>query len=179
MYSLSIRGGELQHHTTTNNINSTPSNAMPQSRKRRSRAPKWLRADDLIAEADATSTSEPESSADEAINLTGNASAQSLPRGMNMNAYAQQQPSSRQASRLQNTQKTAVGNGGWGSGGFGMICGGAAGGAAGGSGGGNVGGSGFGAGAPGLGSVQPRPQQLSGFAQVMGGGGQQGPIDMR
>lgn len=30
--------------------------------------------------------------------------------------------------------------------------------------------------APGLG---PRPTQLSGFAQVMGGGGSQAPIDMR
>nr|POE87715.1 isoform 3 of ccr4-not transcription complex subunit 2 [Quercus suber]POF00909.1 isoform 3 of ccr4-not transcription complex subunit 2 [Quercus suber] len=80
-------------------------------------------------------------------------------RTMNMNAYGSQP--SRQTPRLQNTQKTAgLGNvlagGGWG---MGLP---AANGAS---------GSAFG---PPV-STQPR---LSGFAQVMGGGGGQGPIDM-
>ncbi|CAK4033626.1 General negative regulator of transcription subunit 2 [Lecanosticta acicola] len=81
-------------------------------------------------------------------------------RSMNMNTYGPQQ-ASRQTPRLQNTQKPGLGGnnaGGWAfgppsSGGFG----------------------GLGA-APGLG--QARPGQLSGFAQVMGGGSGQGPIDM-
>jgi CCR4-NOT transcription complex subunit 2 len=84
-------------------------------------------------------------------------------RSMNMNTYPSQQPS-RQAPRLQNVNKSGLGNGagaGWG--GFGLP----------GSGGG-FGGLGS---APGLG--QGRPGQLSGFAQVMGGGSGQGPIDMR
>nr|POE54458.1 isoform 5 of ccr4-not transcription complex subunit 2 [Quercus suber] len=81
-------------------------------------------------------------------------------RAMNMNAYGSQP--SRQTPRLQNTQKTAgLGNvlagGGWG---MGLPAA---------NGGSN---SAFG---PPV-STQPR---LSGFAQVMGGGGGQGPIDMR
>lgn len=88
-------------------------------------------------------------------------------RSMNMNTYPSQQPS-RQAPRLQNVNKSGLGNGagaGWG--GFGLP----------GSGGG-FGGLG---GAPGLGQTTglARPGQLSGFAQVMGGGSGQGPIDMR
>lgn len=156
---------------------------MPQSRKR------WIRADNLIDDAEIVIaddniellTSDQDSSTDEGPTTTGSTSNQPTLRGMNMNAYAQQS-NSRQASRLQNTQKTAVGNGGWGN--FGMI--GAAGGQGGGAGTvaspgpGPGAGAGFGGvGAPGLGAAQSRPQQLSGFAQVMGGGGQQGPIDMR
>ena len=82
-------------------------------------------------------------------------------RSMNMNPS---QPGARQTSRLQNIQKTDLGNGSIGGGwGFGAPSS----------------GSGFGGlgAAPGLG--QARPGQLSGFAQVMGGGGGQGPIDMR
>ena len=77
-------------------------------------------------------------------------------------SYAPQSNTTRQAPRLQNTQKSALGNGtgGWGS--FGVP-------------GGGFGGLG---GAPGFGA-QGRPGQLSGFAQVMGGGSGQGPIDMR
>lgn len=85
-------------------------------------------------------------------------------RGMAMNQYGAQ-PSSRQTPRLQNTQKSGLGNGNAGAGwAFGAPASGNA----------------FGAlagGAPGLGQV--RPQQLSGFAQVMGGGSGQAPIDMR
>lgn len=80
---------------------------------------------------------------------------------MDMNNFGAQ-PAARTSSRLQNTQKSALGNGtGWG---FGLPSQGA--------------GGGFGAlgGAPGLGGPA-RP--LSGFAQVMGGGSGQGPIDMR
>lgn len=83
-------------------------------------------------------------------------------RGMNINTFGTQQ-GSRQTPRLQNTQKTGMaGNnaGGWA---FGPP-----------SSGGGFGGLG---GAPGLG--QPRQGQLSGFAQVMGGGSGQAPIDMR
>lgn len=83
-------------------------------------------------------------------------------RSMNMNTYASQQ-GARQAPRLQNTQKPGLGAnnaGGWA---FGPP-----------SSGGGFGGLG---GAPGLGPA--RPGQLSGFAQVMGGGSGQGPIDMR
>lgn len=76
-----------------------------------------------------------------------------------MNAYGSQV--SRQTPRLQNTQKTAglgnLGGGGWG---MGLPA------ASGGS------GSAFG---PAV-STQPK---LSGFAQVMGGGSGQAPIDMR
>jgi CCR4-NOT transcription complex subunit 2 len=100
-------------------------------------------------------------------------------RSMNMPSYASQQPqqpnsaSARQTPRLQNTQKPGLGNGtGWGFGlpnnsAGGAVPGGFAGAAAAGAALGN---------APGLG---PRPTQLSGFAQVMGGGGAQAPIDMR
>lgn len=91
-------------------------------------------------------------------------------RSLNMNTYpSQQQQPSRQAPRLQNVNKSGLGNGagaGWG--GFGLP---------GSSGGGAFGGLG-GAGAPGLGQNQGQPR-LSGFAQVMGGGSGQGPIDMR
>ena len=84
-------------------------------------------------------------------------------RSMNMNTFGSQQ-TSRPAPRLQNTQKSALANGnassGWA---FGAP-----------SSGGPFGGLGS---APGLGPS--RPGQLSGFAQVMGGGGAQGPIDMR
>ena len=100
--------------------------------------------------------------ADASASEAGSASQQPL-RSMGMNAYPAQQQS-RPVARLQNVNKSGLGNGagaGWG--GFGIP----------GSGGG------FGAlgGAPGL--SQGRPGQLSGFAQVMGGGGAQGPIDMR
>ena len=84
-------------------------------------------------------------------------------RSMNMNAYPSQQPS-RQAPRLQNVNKSGLGNGagaGWG--GFGLP-----------GAGGGFGGLG---GAPGL--AQARPGQLSGFAQAIGGGSGQPPIDMR
>ena len=114
------------------------------------RAYKWLLVNyDGNSEAD-TSDSE-----------AGSASQQPL-RSMNMSGYPSQQQS-RPAPRLQNVNKSGLGNGagaGWG--GFGI-----------------PGSGGFGAlgGAPGLG--QGRPGQLSGFAQVMGGGGGQGPIDMR
>lgn len=105
-------------------------------------------------------------STDHEIDQTGN-QAQAHPlsgRGMAMNQYGTQ-PSSRQTPRLQNTQKTGLGNGNAGAGwAFGApASGNAFGGLAG--------------GAPGL--PQGRPQQLSGFAQVMGGGSGQGPIDMR
>lgn len=84
-------------------------------------------------------------------------------RSMSMNTYASQQ-ASRQTPRLQNTQKTGLGNGNAGAGwAFGAPSGGGAFGALG--------------GAPGLG--QARPSQLSGFAQIMGGGGSQVPIDMK
>lgn len=130
---------------------------------------KWHRADDLVAYTTSASENEDtETSADESLPPAGSASAQQPLRGMNMNAYPSQ-AGARQTPRLQNTQKSAVGNGGWGSFGMGAQQG------------------GFG-GAPGMGGggqqqqqppQQARPSQLSGFAQVMGGGGQQGPIDMR
>jgi hypothetical protein len=99
-------------------------------------------------------------------------------RSMNMPAYAQQPPppnsaAARQTPRLQNTQKPGLGNGtGWG---FGLPNNSAGGAAPGGFAGAAAAGAALGA-APGLG---PRPTQLSGFAQVMGGGGAQAPIDMR
>ncbi|KAK3672040.1 transcriptional regulator [Recurvomyces mirabilis] len=79
-----------------------------------------------------------------------------------MNSFSATQPS-RQTPQLRNTPKSALGNGlgGWntaGSSGFGL--------------GGGLGG-GLGSGLGGA-----RPAQLSGFAQVMGGGSGQGPIDM-
>jgi hypothetical protein len=83
---------------------------------------------------------------------------------MNMSSYASQPQQSRPPPRLQNVNKSGLGNGaGTGWGGFGLP-----------GSGGTFGGLG---GAPGLG--QARPGQLSGFAQVMGGGSGQGPIDMR
>ena len=100
-------------------------------------------------------------------------------RSMNMPSYASQQPqqpnsaSARQTPRLQNTQKPGLGNGtGWG---FGLPNNSAGGAAPGGFAGVAAAGAALGS-APGLG---PRPTQLSGFAQVMGGGGSQAPIDMR
>nr|OQO26471.1 hypothetical protein B0A51_05706 [Rachicladosporium sp. CCFEE 5018] len=91
-------------------------------------------------------------------------------RSMNMPSFnaPSQAPQTRQpASRLQNTQKAPLGNGtSWG---FGLPAPGAAGGAGFGGGlGGGIGAAGAGRGLGGL----------SGFAQVMGGGGGQGPIDM-
>lgn len=105
-------------------------------------------------------------------------------RSMNMpgyNSQQQQQPGggARQTPRLQNTQKPGPGpglggnsTGGWG---FGLPNNSAGGNAPGGFAGAAAAGAALG-GAPGLG---PRPTQLSGFAQVMGGGGSQAPIDMR
>lgn len=130
-------------------------------RRYRPRKHKWQRVDETATDGDGAPDDiddEEEVSADEDPAIAGTASAQQPLRGMNMNAYPSQ-PGARQTPRLQNTQKTAVGNGGWGS--FGM------------------GGAGGFGGAPGLAQQQARPGQLSGFAQVMGGGGQQGPIDMR
>jgi len=99
-------------------------------------------------------------------------------RSMNMPSYGSQQPqqpnsaAARQTPRLQNTQKPGLGNGtGWG---FGLPNNSAGGAAPGGFAGAAAAGAALG-GAPGMG---PRPSQLSGFAQVMGGGGQ-APIDMR
>ncbi|KXS98501.1 hypothetical protein AC578_2620 [Pseudocercospora eumusae] len=103
--------------------------------------------------------SKSDTATDSGVDDAGN-QGQSL-RNISMNAFGNQQ-SSRPTPRLQNTQKTGLGNGNAGanwafgapsSGGFGGL-----------------------GGAPGLG--QPRPGQLSGFAQVMGGGGQP-QIDMR
>lgn len=78
-----------------------------------------------------------------------------------MNSLSGAQPQTRQGPQLRNTQKSALGNGlgGWNTAGSGF-----------GLGGGLGGGLGSGLGGS-------RPAQLSGFAQVMGGG--QGPIDMR
>lgn len=90
---------------------------------------------------------------DEDVDDTGS-QAQSL-RNMNMASFGAQ-PNARQNSRLQNTQKTGLGNGNAGAGwAFGAPA------------------SGSGFGAPGL----SRPP-LSGFAQIMGGGGQT-QIDMK
>lgn len=91
---------------------------------------------------------------DEGVDDIGSQS-QSL-RNMNMGSFGAQ-PNSRQNSRLQNTQKTGLGNGNAGAGwSFGAPA------------------SGSSFGAPGL----ARPGQLSGFAQIMGGGGQT-QIDMK
>lgn len=80
-------------------------------------------------------------------------------RSLNMNGFGVQQ-GARQTPRLQNTQKTGLGNGNAGANwAFGAP-----------SAFGSLSGS-----TPGL---AVRPGQLSGFAQVMGGGGAQGPIDM-
>lgn len=132
-------------------------NAMNRRSHRRGsrRKPAWRAANELALYYG--SSTEADTSGDEAGTAT-----QPL-RSMNMNAYASQ-PNTRPAPRLQNTQKSALGNGtgGWGS--FGMP-----------PSGGGFGGLG---GAPGFGG-QGRPGQLSGFAQVMGGGSGQGPIDMR
>lgn len=122
--------------------------------RRRRRGPNWTPANELVTQNDTRTH------ADASVDEAGIASQPS--RSMNMNAFASQ-PTSRQTPRLQNTNKTGLGNGGGGWGGFGMP-----------SSGGAFGGLG---GAPGLG--QARPGQLSGFAQVMGGGSGQGPIDMR
>ncbi|KAK3696869.1 transcriptional regulator [Vermiconidia calcicola] len=144
-------------------------------RRMRRNKPVWKTANELLMAGNDTSTeAEADTSADEA-GSTATAQPNTLRSNLNMNSFAaaQQQQPTRQTPRLQNTNKTGLGNGsgsGWG--GFGMPSSGT---------GGAVGGGGFGglggvAAAPGLG--QPRPGQLSGFAQVMGGGGQQGPIDM-
>ena len=123
--------------------------------RRPRRRNKWKTANELVTCYD-TST-EADTSADEA-----GTSSQPL-RPLNMNTFASQ-PTTRQTPRLQNTSKSGLGNGTGGWGGFGLP-----------SSGGAFGGLG---GAPGLGG-QARPGQLSGFAQVMGGGSGQGPIDMR
>ena len=122
--------------------------------RRGRRRPAWRAANELVIYNDRSTSTD--TSADEAGTAT-----QPM-RPLNMNAYASQ-PTSRQTPRLQNTNKTGLGNGGGGWGGFGIP---SSGGAFGGLGGGG-------------GIGQGRPGQLSGFAQVMGGGGGQGPIDMR
>lgn len=77
-----------------------------------------------------------------------------------MNVYSAQP--TRQGPRLQNTNKTGLGGSTNQWGGFGI-----------------PGAAAFG-GLGGAGTLgQGRPGQLSGFAQVMGGGSGQGPIDMR
>ena len=126
------------------------------NRKRRGRRrPLWKLANQLISYNESNPYTDDNSD---------DAGATTQPiRSMNTNAYPSQMPP-RQPPRLQNTQKTALGNGTGGWGGFGMP-----------SSGGAFAGLG---GAPGLGNA-PRPGQLSGFAQVMGGGNGQGPIDMR
>jgi hypothetical protein len=93
--------------------------------------------------------------------LRNHAVTQPAMRPLGMNSYPAQP--TRQGPRLQNANKTGLGASANQWGGFGMP-----------SSGGAFGGLG---GAPGLG--QGRPGQLSGFAQVMGGGSGQGPIDMR
>lgn len=102
----------------------------------------------------------PPRNADSSTGEAGSQAQQPM-RSANMNTFTQP---ARQAPRLQNTQKTGLGNGNAGAGwAFGAP-----------SSSGAFGGLG---GAPPFG--QGRPGQLSGFAQVMGGGGGQGPIDMR
>ena len=131
------------------------SEMQPQRRRQRGRKKRFV-----DAPVDLLQPTMNDTATDSGIDEAGS-QAQSL-RSMNMNTYGTQQ-SSRQAPRLQNTQKTGLGNGNAGAGwAFGAPSG-----------------SAFGSlgGAPGLG--QARPGQLSGFAQVMGGGGGQGPIDMR
>ncbi|KAK5167064.1 transcriptional regulator [Saxophila tyrrhenica] len=142
----------------------------PLPRKRRVRKPKrvlWETASPIQApppspspyDGDAESeTTRADSGADEAGSAT--AQQQQPMRSIGMNSYGGQP--ARQTPRLQNTNKTGLGGTSSGWGGFGMP-----------SAAGGFGGLG---GAPGLG--QPRAQQLSGFAQVMGGGSGQGPIDM-
>lgn len=83
---------------------------------------------------------------------------------MNSSSYTQ-----RQTPRLQNTSKAGFGNGLVGTGGAGW-------------GGGLGGGLGYGANTSlggGLGAAAQRSGQLSGFAQVMGGGGGGQGLDMR
>ncbi|KAF2484904.1 hypothetical protein BDY17DRAFT_351756, partial [Neohortaea acidophila] len=98
-----------------------------------------------------------------------------------MNSYAASQATSRPTPRLQNSQKPPLGNGTGGWGGFGLQASPAGGGGAATTPGGGAAAAGafagLGGAAPGLGA-QPRPGALSGFAQVMGGGNSQGPIDM-
>ncbi|PPJ52673.1 hypothetical protein CBER1_10566 [Cercospora berteroae] len=83
--------------------------------------------------------------------MNARSGSQAQMRTMNMGSFGAQ-PNARQNSRLQNTQKTGLGNGNAGAGwAFGAPAS-----------------AGTGFGAPGL----ARPGQLSGFAQIMGGGGQ-------
>lgn len=117
-----------------------------------------------LEQIDSATTSPPnEAPTDNNADDVGN-QAQTQPlRGMTMNQYGAQ-PSSRQTPRLQNTQKTGLGNGNAGTNwAFGTpASGNAFGGLAG--------------GAPGL--TQGRPQ-LTGFANAIGGGSGQAPIDLR
>ena len=131
---------------------------LPGRKRRGRRRPIWETANELVTYHD------PKTDADTSPDEAGN-TGQPL-RSMTMNPYTSQQGTTRQTPRLQNMQSKGLGNGTGGWGGFGMPA----------SGGATFGGLG---GAPGLGGGQGRPGQLSGFAQVMGGGGQQGPIDMR
>jgi hypothetical protein len=123
-------------------------------RRRQGRSP-WLPANNLLPHGLGMF-------ANPARSDTGTTSQQP-PRSVNMNTFPSQPQ--RQPSRLQNASKTGIGNGAnasWSN--FTLPST-----------------SAFGAtpgGAPGLGG-QARPGQLSGFAQVMGGGGGQAPIDMR
>ncbi|KAK5127768.1 hypothetical protein LTR85_004884 [Meristemomyces frigidus] len=130
----------------------------------------------LWTEETLADTSDPEAAG--TATTSTSTSANNALRSMNMNTYGvatqqqQQQPAARQPSRLQNTQKTALGNG-LGGGGWGGV----------GVGGGGFGGvlpsGGGGGGGLGAGVVQASaPAPLRGFAQVMGGGSGQGPIDM-
>lgn len=134
----------------------SPDNMQPKRRKQRGRRNRFVDAPLSFFETD-----DGDAATDSGIDLAGS-QAQPM-RSMGMNAFGSQ-PNPRQAPRLQNTQKTALGNGAGG----GWAFGGAP------SSAGAFGGLG---GAPGLGPG--RPGQLSGFAQVMGGGGGQAPIDMR
>ena len=167
---------EEQHISTSTSdmarkaANGTPDNGSV--RRKPARRPVWQPANDLIATptrlpSQSPSEDEPSSrsnSESRANTPTRTAGTTTSTQPTTMNSYASQPP--RPAPRLQNANKTGLGASAnqWGSGSFGIP-------SAGGLGGG------FGGGAPGLG--QARPGQLSGFAQVMGGGSGQGPIDMR
>ncbi len=151
--------------TTDDNMTASTEPQAKPVKDKRTRRNVWQPANDLIATPttspgpeDGVETAEPR--ANSITNGAGSAVAPQPMRSLGMNTYGGQ--ASRQAPRLQNANKTGLGGATnqWGA--FGMPTA-----------------AGFGAlgGAPGL--PQQRPQQLSGFAQVMGGGGAQGPIDMR
>jgi hypothetical protein len=134
--------------------------ASPPSGGRRSRKKKWQPANDLLIFDSESEGDEPV--ADSGTDEAGTTAAPPQPmRSIGMNSSYGAQPA-RQGPRLQNANKTGLGGTANQWGGFGMPSG------------GGFGGLG---GTPGLG--QARPGQLSGFAQVMGGGSGQGPIDMR